>query len=234
MNCTIFSLAALCTLSTFCMDFNDGMKDIRSYQDFCQMHAEADVSYGRAIVAYRVDRRSQFYTRCNPILNEHEQRLISSTEHRYPRVHYAIIEKSTYEDLPPRLFSYTYLRFLPILIKDKPIPELEIVDCPEIARRHDKCFLFPDERNYFDKLKFRPSAYYFPKRKNINVIRSRDNLRMRAITGVDALILLKWFQAQKVSVGWQDQSLVFDLKKKFEQDFGFSYESRETIKQKIC
>lgn len=215
------------------MDFNDGMKAICSYQDFCQMHQKAGVSDARAIVAYRVDRRSQFYTRCNPILNEQEQKLMSSTEHTCPRVHYGIIEERTYEDLPPSLFSYTYFTFIPILIKGNPMPELEMVDCPEIARRHDKCFLFPDQRSYFDETEFCPGAYYFPKREKINIIRSRDNLRMRAITGIDALILLKWLQEQKVSVGWQDQSLVLNLKKKFEQDFSFSYDVRETIKQKI-
>ena len=216
------------------MDFNDGMKEIRSYDDFFRLHLEAHIDHARAIVAYRVDRHSRFYTRCNPILNEQEQKLMSSTEHTYPRVHYAIIEMSTYEDLPPSLFSYTYFSFFPILAAGAIQEELKIVDSIKIARCNEQSFLFPDGIYYFDKTNFRPGAYYFPKRKKINVIQSRDNLRMRAITGVDALILLKWFQEQTVSVGWQDQSVVFDLKKKFEQDFGFSYESRETMKQKIC
>lgn len=219
---------------TNCMDFNDGMKDIRSYQDLCQMHKEASVGHGDAMVAYRVDRRSRFYTRCNLLLDVQDQKLMTSKEHMSPRVHYAIIEKNTYADLPPSSFSYSFYRFVPILIKGNPIPQLEIVDCPQIARLHDKCFLFPDECNYFDKTEFRPGACYFPKREKINIIRSCDKLRMRAINGVDALILLKWFEQQKVSVGWQDQSVVLKLKKKFEQDFGFSYDSRGTIKQKLC
>lgn len=235
MSPMIFYFIIICTtFSGFAMDFNDGMKNIRSYQDLCQMHKEADVSYGKAVVAYRVDRRSRFYCRCNPVLDAQDQKLMSSGEHACPRVHYALIEESTYEDLPPSSFSYTYFEFVPILIKGKPIPQLEIVDCPEIAKRHDKCFIFSDEWNYFDKTEFCSDAGYFPIRKQINILRTRDNLRMRPIHTIDALILLQWLQTQKISVGWQDESLAITLKKKFEQEYGFSYDSRGTIKQKLC
>lgn len=230
-----FLVLFLCTALT-AMNFNDGMKKIRSYKNLCDMHLEAQIegqiNHGPAIVAYRVDGRSWFYTPGNPFLNEQEQRLMKST--RSPVVHYAIIAKNSDQELPPSLFSYTYFSFIPILARQDRDPELKIVDSIEIARRNKQSFIFPDGINYFDKTNFRPRDNYFSDREQINVISSSDNLRMRAITGVDALILLKWFEEKKVSVGWQDQSVVLKLKKKFEQDFGFSYESRETIKQKLC
>lgn len=216
------------------MDFNDGMKPIRSYHALCQMRQEADVSNGDAVVAYRVERRSTFYSRGNPQLDGQDQKIIAADPAEYSRVHYAIIKETTYQDLPPSLFSYKYVHFYPILIKNQPISEFSIVGSEQIAHRHDKCFMFPDEQNYFDKTEFYPDGFYFPVRKKINIISTCDNLRMRAITAIDAMLLLKFIAAQKVSVGWQDQWLTLALKRKFEQGFGFSYDIREAVKQKIA
>ena len=69
-------------------------------------------------------------------------------------------------------------------------------------------------------------------RECINIIKTCDDLHMRAITAADARLLLKYLETQKISLGWQDRGLAYDLKTVFEKENGFSYESRETIKKK--
>lgn len=236
MNIKIFQTVFYCIISLAAlnckaMDFNDGMKKIRSYQDFCQIYQEADVSYGDAVVAYQVDRRSTFYSKGSPLLDVEDQKLITSKESWFSRVHYALIELHSVTGLPPYGVSYRWHAFTPILSKDKVAQQLDIVASEQIANYRQSCFIFAEEK-HFDETEFYYGAPLDAVRQQINILQTRDNLRMRAITALDAQILLKFLETQKVSAGWQDQWLTIALKRKFEQEYGFSYDSRETMKQK--
>lgn len=219
------------------MDFDEGMIEIRSFEKFCNFYNGASGEGGWAIVAYQVNRLSSFYSKGSPALGSDDQKIVVNKKSFFSRVHYALIHKSQEggvsieEILNPR----TWYRFSPILSKDHKRETSEqpmhIVSLRDAQRSYGHNFVF-NEKEYADEARFDYSTQLDAPRERINVLKTKDDLQMRATTAADAQLLLKLLETQKVSLGWQDQGLIHDLKKIFEQEYGFGYESRDTIKQK--
>lgn len=233
----LFYLVTLVSVFAHAMDFDERMIPIKSFKEFCSFYEDASRSIGRAIVAYRVSRFSRFYSKGSPTLDDDDKKIIVSKKSFFSRVHYALIQRTrecgvSIEEI---LSPCTWYEFWPILAKDpkKEVPKdpMHIVSLQDAQRSYGHNFVF-DENAYNDEEKFQSPSELDAPRELINFLRAQDDLRMRAVNADDARLLLKYLETQKVSLGWQDRGLSYDLKQVFEKENGFSYESREEIKQK--